>query len=55
MRVHPLPPKYGFPVKLRVPTRPGFKNPRHITAIEVTNQFPGGFREDDGYYWFSSL
>jgi DMSO/TMAO reductase YedYZ molybdopterin-dependent catalytic subunit len=51
----PLPPKYGFPVKLRVPTKLGFKNPKHITAIEVTNRFPGGFWEDYGYNWFSGL
>jgi DMSO/TMAO reductase YedYZ molybdopterin-dependent catalytic subunit len=49
----PLPPKYGFPVKLRVPTKLGFKNPKHIVAIEVTNTFPGGFWEDYGYNWFS--
>jgi len=51
----PLPPKYGFPVKLRVPTKLGFKNPKHITAIEVTNTFPGGFWEDYGYNWFSGI
>lgn len=49
----PLPPKYGFPVKLRVPTKLGFKNPKHIVAFEVTNTFPGGFWEDYGYNWFS--
>jgi DMSO/TMAO reductase YedYZ molybdopterin-dependent catalytic subunit len=51
----PLPPKYGFPVKLRVPTKLGFKNPKHIMAIEVTNKFPGGFWEDYGYNWFSGI
>ena len=25
-----LPPKYGFPMKLRMPTKLGFKNPKHI-------------------------
>ena len=49
----PLPPAYGFPVKLRVPTKLGFKNPKHIVAIEVTNVYPGGFWEDYGYNWFS--
>jgi DMSO/TMAO reductase YedYZ molybdopterin-dependent catalytic subunit len=49
----PLPAKYGFPVKLRVPTKLGFKNPKHIIAIEVTNVYPGGFWEDYGYNWFS--
>ena len=51
----PLPPRYGFPLKLRVPTKLGFKNPKHIVAIEVTNTFPGGFWEDYGYNWFSGL
>ena len=49
----PLPAAYGFPVKLRVPTKLGFKNPKHIVAIEVTNTYPGGFWEDYGYNWFS--
>jgi DMSO/TMAO reductase YedYZ molybdopterin-dependent catalytic subunit len=49
----PLPAAYGFPIKLRVPTKLGFKNPKHIVAIEVTNAYPGGFWEDYGYNWFS--
>jgi DMSO/TMAO reductase YedYZ molybdopterin-dependent catalytic subunit len=48
-----LPRKYGFPMKLRVPTKLGFKNPKHITAIYVTNTYPGGYWEDQGYNWFS--
>ena len=48
-----LPRQYGFPMKLRVPTKLGFKNPKHITAITVTNDFPGGFWENYGYNWFS--
>jgi DMSO/TMAO reductase YedYZ molybdopterin-dependent catalytic subunit len=51
----PLPAAYGYPVKLRVPTKLGFKNPKHITAIEVTNVYPGGFWEDYGYNWFSGI
>jgi len=50
-----LPRQYGFPMKLRVPTKLGFKNPKHITAIEVTNTFPGGFWENYGYNWFSGV
>jgi DMSO/TMAO reductase YedYZ molybdopterin-dependent catalytic subunit len=49
----PLPPKYGFPLKLRVPTKLGFKNPKHIAALFVTNDYPGGYWEDQGYNWFS--
>jgi DMSO/TMAO reductase YedYZ molybdopterin-dependent catalytic subunit len=48
-----LPQKYGFPMKLRVPTKLGFKNPKHIMAIFVTNTYPGGYWEDQGYNWFS--
>jgi len=48
-----LPPKYGFPMKLRVPTKLGFKNPKHIAEIFVTNDYPGGYWEDKGYNWFS--
>lgn len=49
----PLPVAYGFPLKLRVPTKLGFKNPKHVMAITVTNDYPGGYWEDQGYNWFS--
>jgi len=48
-----LPPKYGFPWKLRIPTKLGFKNPKHVVALFVTNEDPGGYWEDKGYNWFS--
>jgi len=48
-----LPPKYGFPMKVRIPTKLGFKNPKHVMAISVTNVNPGGYWEDQGYNWFS--
>ena len=48
----PLPPEYGFPMKLRMPTKLGYKNPKHIQAIFVTNTYPGGYWEDQGYNWF---
>ena len=47
-----LPPRYGFPMKLRMPTKLGYKNPKHITALFVTNTNPGGYWEDLGYNWF---
>ena len=47
-----LPPEYGFPMKLRMPTKLGYKNPKHVAAIFVTNTFPGGYWEDQGYNWF---
>jgi len=48
----PLPPRYGFPMKLRMPTKLGYKNPKHVQAIFVTNTYPGGYWEDQGYNWF---
>jgi DMSO/TMAO reductase YedYZ molybdopterin-dependent catalytic subunit len=48
-----LPPEYGFPMKLRMPTKLGFKNPKHIMALFVTNTYPGGYWEDQGYNWYS--
>jgi len=48
-----LPAKYGYPFKIRIPTKLGFKNPKWVTTIYVTNRFPGGFWEERGYNWFS--
>ena len=50
-----LPTAYGFPLKLRMPTKLGFKNPKHIMALFVTNEYPGGYWEDQGYNWFAGL
>jgi DMSO/TMAO reductase YedYZ molybdopterin-dependent catalytic subunit len=47
-----LPREYGFPMKLRMPTKLGYKNPKHIQAMFVTNTYPGGYWEDQGYNWF---
>jgi len=47
-----LPSKYGFPMKLRMPTKLGYKNPKHIVAMSVTNTYPGGYWENQGYNWF---
>lgn len=45
--------KYGHPLRLRIPTKLGFKNPKFVTEIFVTNDNPGGYWEDKGYNWFS--
>lgn len=50
-----LPEKYGFPFKVRVPTKLGFKNPKWVTAMFVTDREPRGFWEDRGYNWFSGI
>jgi DMSO/TMAO reductase YedYZ molybdopterin-dependent catalytic subunit len=49
----PLTPPWGAPLRLRIPTKLGFKNPKYIAAITVTNEYPGGYWEDQGYNWFS--
>jgi DMSO/TMAO reductase YedYZ molybdopterin-dependent catalytic subunit len=49
----PLTPPWGAPLRLRIPTKLGFKNPKYIGAITVTNTYPGGYWEDQGYDWFS--
>ena len=50
-----LPRAYGFPVKIRIPTKLGFKNPKYVVAMEVTNTDKGGYWENQGYNWFSGL
>jgi DMSO/TMAO reductase YedYZ molybdopterin-dependent catalytic subunit len=51
----PLPDAYGFPMRLKTPLKLGFKQPKWINAIEVTDTYPGGYWEDHGYNWFSGL
>ncbi len=51
----PLPQPFGFPMRLKTPVKLGFKQPKWITAIEVTNTNPGGYWEDAGYNWFSGV
>ncbi len=50
-----LPPKYGFPMRVRIPTKLGFKNPKHVVGLAVLNNYTGGYWEDQGYNWFSGL
>ena len=49
----PLTPPFGAPVRLRIPTKLGFKNPKSLVQLAVTNVYPGGYWEDQGYNWFS--
>jgi DMSO/TMAO reductase YedYZ molybdopterin-dependent catalytic subunit len=48
-----LPREHGFPFKLRVPTKLGFKNPKFVTTLYVTDLMPRGYWPDRGYNWFS--
>ena len=50
-----LPRAYGFPMKIRIPTKLGFKNPKYVTAMWVQNNDAGGYWENQGYNWFSGL
>jgi DMSO/TMAO reductase YedYZ molybdopterin-dependent catalytic subunit len=50
-----LPTKYGFPLRIRMPTKLGFKNPKHVVALAVLDRYTGGYWEDQGYNWFSGL
>ena len=50
-----LPDPFGFPLRLRTSTKLGFKNPKWITAIEVTNTCRGGYWEDQGFNWHGGL
>jgi DMSO/TMAO reductase YedYZ molybdopterin-dependent catalytic subunit len=47
-----LPRAYGFPMKIRMPTKLGYKNPKYVVAMEVTNTDHGGYWENQGYNWF---
>jgi DMSO/TMAO reductase YedYZ molybdopterin-dependent catalytic subunit len=47
-----LPRRYGYPMKIRMPTKLGYKNPKHVVAMAVTNEDRGGYWEDQGYNWF---
>lgn len=51
----PLTEPFGAPLRLRTAVKLGFKNPKWITAIEVTNSFPGGYWEDRGFNWFAGI
>ncbi len=50
-----LPRAYGFPMKIRIPTKLGFKNPKYVVAMAVTNTDHGGYWENQGYNWFGGL
>jgi DMSO/TMAO reductase YedYZ molybdopterin-dependent catalytic subunit len=51
----PIADPFGFPLRLRTAVKLGFKNPKWITAMEVTNDWRGGYWEDRGFNWFSGI
>jgi DMSO/TMAO reductase YedYZ molybdopterin-dependent catalytic subunit len=46
---------FGYPVRLRMATKLGYKNPKWVRAIEVTNTYPGGYWEKLGFPWFGGI
>ncbi len=46
---------FGYPLRLRTSTKLGFKNPKWITAIEVTNTYRPGYWEKLGFNWYSGI
>jgi DMSO/TMAO reductase YedYZ molybdopterin-dependent catalytic subunit len=46
---------FGYPLRLRTSTKLGYKNPKWITAIEVTNTYPSGYWESRGFSWFAGI
>jgi DMSO/TMAO reductase YedYZ molybdopterin-dependent catalytic subunit len=51
----PLTLEHGAPVRIVMPTKLGYKSAKWISTIEVTNEKPGGYWEDQGYDWFAGL
>jgi DMSO/TMAO reductase YedYZ molybdopterin-dependent catalytic subunit len=51
----PITDPFGFPLRLRTATKLGFKNPKWITAIEVTNTFPSTYWSERGFNWYSGI
>jgi hypothetical protein len=40
-------------IRLRIPTKLGWKNPKFIVAMEVTNKWTSGYWVNQGYTWFN--
>ena len=51
----PITDPFGAPLRLRTAIKLGYKNAKWIRAIEVTNTYPGGFWENQGFNWFAGI
>jgi len=51
----PIADPFGFPLRLRTSTKLGYKNPKWIVAMAVTNTYPGGYWENQGFNWFGGI
>ncbi len=53
---HPLTREHGAPLRLRIPTKIGYKQAKYLTSLSVTNVLRGkGYWEDQGYSEFYGL
>ena len=46
---------FGYPMRARTAVKLGYKNPKWVTAIEVTNKYPGGYWDSSGFSWFAGI
>ena len=51
----PIERKFGAPMRVKIPTKLGFKQPKFVTEIRVTNEYPAGYWERYGYNWFAGI
>lgn len=51
----PITDPFGAPMRLRTAVKLGYKNPKWVRAIEVTNTYTPGFWEKQGFNWFAGL
>jgi DMSO/TMAO reductase YedYZ molybdopterin-dependent catalytic subunit len=54
----PLDRGHGAPLRMQLPTKLGYKQPKYITTLRVTNVLKPdkrGYWEDQGYGWFGGL
>jgi DMSO/TMAO reductase YedYZ molybdopterin-dependent catalytic subunit len=51
----PITPPFGAPMRIKIPVKLGWKQPKFVTEIRVSNEYPGGYWERYGYNWFAGL
>lgn len=51
----PIEAPFGAPMRVKIPVKLGFKQPKYVTEVRVTNEYPAGYWENYGYNWFAGL
>ena len=46
---------FGYPLRLRTSTKLGYKNPKWIKAIEVSNDFRETYWSERGFNWYAGI